>query len=89
MDSPVAAIETIINNHPFTYSSAGFQILGYLWDPLPHYTLDRPIEYFKSQLAFPGYPPRGQDFAAVKNRLRNADTGTMYVGVFEGGKRMK
>jgi hypothetical protein len=91
MDSPITAIEAIIiiNNHPFTFPSAGFQSLGYLWDPLPDYTLDRPIEYFKSQLAFRGYSPSGQHFAALKNRLRNADTSTMYGGVFEEGKRMK
>ena len=38
---------------------------------------NKPIDFWKAQLAFRGFSPRGSDINALKERLRNANTDVM------------
>jgi hypothetical protein len=69
--------QKLINNITFTYSSSGFEAFRYNFDDNPSYTFQRPIEYWRAQLAFRGFSPRGNDIEALKKRVRNGGKNTM------------
>jgi hypothetical protein len=77
-----------INNINFVYSSSGFQAFGYNFDENPSYTVERPIEFWKAQLAFRGFSPRGNDIEALKKRVRDAGKDAMDEKVTEWCEEM-
>lgn len=62
-----------LNKIVFSYSSSeGLTVFGHKWRSNPEFNVDRPIEFWKAQLAFRGLSPRGNDVAALKERLMGA-----------------
>jgi hypothetical protein len=77
-----------INSINFVYSSSGFQAFGYNFDDNPSYTVERPIEFWKAQLAFRGFSPRGNNIEALKQRVRDAGKNTMDKKITEWCEEM-
>jgi hypothetical protein len=76
------SFQTIHNNINFCLSaSVGFTAWGYTFEPNPKYTVERPVEFWKAQLAFRGPSPRGRDVNALRRRLKNSKMNTMDAGV--------
>jgi hypothetical protein len=74
--------QTKHNNITFYLSTAeGFTVFGHNFDLNPKYNVERPIEFWKAQLAFRGFSPRGSDVAALKGRLKAAKMDSMDDGV--------
>jgi hypothetical protein len=84
----VDAQEKSINNIIFYYSSSSFQAFGYSFDENPSLTVERPIEFWKAQLAFRGFSPRGNNIEALKKRVRDAGKNTMDEKVTEWHEEM-
>ena len=70
------------------YSSSGFQAFGYNFDDNPSYTVERLIEFWKAQLAFRGFSPRGNNIEALKQRVRDAGENTMDEKIAEWCEEM-
>jgi hypothetical protein len=76
------SFQTIHNNINFCLSaSVGFTAWGYTFEPNPKYTVERPVEFWKAQLAFRGPSPRGRDVNALRRRLKHTKMNTMDAGV--------
>lgn len=58
---------------PFTYSSDGFRALGYRWQSDIDYASNQQINFWRAQLAFRGFSPRGTNAEALKERLRKTE----------------
>ncbi|KAJ8064105.1 hypothetical protein OCU04_007940 [Sclerotinia nivalis] len=82
--------EIIINNVKYRYGGRQFSCFGYIMAIPPFDDRDhhKPIEYWKAQLAFPGFSPRGSDINALQIRLVNADTDEMSIAVKQGCEEM-
>ncbi|KUJ09738.1 uncharacterized protein LY89DRAFT_276619 [Mollisia scopiformis] len=56
---------------------------GYAFEHNIDYDDDEPIEFWKAQLALRGFFSRGSNLAALKQRLRNANTNEKDMGLFD------
>lgn len=63
--------------------------MGYTWQPDIDYAANRSIKFWRAQLAFRGFSPRGSNLDALKERLRRTEMREMDHLVAAGKHKMK
>lgn len=66
-------IRRTLNNVDFEFGSHGLEAWGYVFDPSPSFTIKRPLEFWRVQLAFRGFSPKGKDIETLKARFRSIE----------------
>ncbi|KAF4626032.1 hypothetical protein G7Y89_g12133 [Cudoniella acicularis] len=81
-DGRVVRMTSRAGDFEFQYSYCkGFRVLNYKFEPHVCYRAQRPIKYWKAQLAFRGLDHSGSDIECLKQRLGTADTRFMDLKV--------
>ncbi|KAF7854508.1 uncharacterized protein EAF02_011683 [Botrytis sinoallii] len=83
-------LKTTINNLEYLYDGENVTCFGHKFMELclGDDNRNRPVEFWKAQLAFRGFSPRGNDIKALKQRLVNSNTVQPDTMVKQGIQKM-